>query len=134
MDFSKLDTQATSKNTFTFSILHPVTGEETGATISVYGSESDSVRKFAANQLRKLEKREFENQRSRKPKHSDLNELRATAIENALVRIADWQNVEWEGKELEFTEENARKLLTACPWLCEQVVENSDNLGNFLKA
>lgn len=134
MDFSKLDTAKATQNTFRFEILHPVTMEGTGAFIDVYGAESDGVKRFANAQLRKMQKQEFENSRSRKPKFKELDELQEVALESALVRVADWENIEWEGKSLEFTEENARKILTACPWLREQIVEHSDNLGNFLKA
>ncbi|WP_439259486.1 hypothetical protein [Lonepinella sp. BR2930] len=134
MDFSKLDTVKAAETTHKFAVLHPVTGEETGALIDVYSAESNPVRHYASTVLRKLQKQEFDNNRSRKPKFKDLDELQEDAIEACIVRIAGWQNVQWDSKELEFNEDNARKLLTACPWLREQVIEHSDNLANFLKA
>ncbi|MCQ9121569.1 hypothetical protein MUU45_001118 [Rodentibacter pneumotropicus] len=134
MDFSKLDIHSTAQHTFRFEVLHPVTGDSTGAFIDVYGAESDPVRKYTANQLRQLQKQEFENSRTRKPKYVELSELEDRKLENALVRIAGWENVKWGKDELAFTPENVRKLLTACPWLSDQIVEHSDELGNFLKA
>lgn len=134
MDFSQLNTLKASENTHRFEIIHPVTGEGIGAMLDVYGSQSDVVQRFQSSVLRKLQKQEFENQRTRKPQFKELTELKAEALENALVRIAGWENVEWEGKPLEFTQANAKMLLTQCPWLADQVIEQSDDLGNFLKA
>ncbi|MDY4280864.1 MAG: hypothetical protein SOX56_07340 [[Pasteurella] mairii] len=134
MDFSKLDTNKLSENTFRFEILHPVTADQTGAFIDVYGNGSDVVKQFLNKQLRKTQKQEFENARSRKPKFQELNDLEEFNLENALVRVAGWEGVEWENKALDFNEENARKLLKACPWLREQIIEHSTNLGNFLTA
>ncbi|OOF48301.1 hypothetical protein BKK54_11105 [Rodentibacter genomosp. 1] len=134
MDFSKLDVHSTAQHTFRFEVLHPVTGDGTGAFIDVYGAESDPVRKYTASQLRQLQKQEFENSRTRKPKYVELSELEDRKLENALVRIAGWENVKWGKEEMVFTSENARKLLMACPWLSDQIVEHSDELGNFLKA
>lgn len=134
MDFSKLSTTKSQSDKFKFEVLHPVSGDGTGAFVEVLGAENNVVRKYHASLLRKAQKLEFERLRTNKPKFDDLEELREQAIENALVRLAGWENLEWEGKELEFTEENARKVLTACPWLCAQIVKESDDLGNFLKA
>ena len=131
MDFSKLSTQS---DVFKFEVLHPTTNEGTGTFISVFGSESDQVRKYEHALWRKAQKLNFENARTNKPKFDDLDDLRAEAIENALVRLAGWENLEWEGKPLEFSEDNARKVLNACSWMCTQIVKESNDLGNFLKA
>ncbi|MCK3657220.1 hypothetical protein A4G18_00420 [Pasteurellaceae bacterium Pebbles2] len=134
MDLSKLNTQETAEITHRFEIVHPTTGEGLKAYIDVFGQNSDAVKQFEAKQLRKFQKMELDNQKSRKPKLRELDELRKDALENALVRIAGWEAVEWEGKTLEFSAENARKMLEACTWLQEQVIEQSSDLGNFLKA
>ncbi|MFZ7342948.1 hypothetical protein [Avibacterium volantium] len=131
MDFAKL---SVSPNTFTFHLIHPTEGTELEATMTVYGALSDVVKKHQSQVLRQLQKREFENSRSRKQNYRTLTEMEQDAIENAIVRIADWHGIEWEGKDLEFTQENARKLLNACPWMREQIIEQSENLGNFLAA
>ncbi|OBX06182.1 hypothetical protein [Gallibacterium genomosp. 3] len=132
MDFSKLSVPKTS--TFKFEVLHPETGDGVGSFIEVYSSESDQVKRYQASLLRKVQKQEFENLRSRKPKIKELSEYEDETIDSAVVRIAGWENVEFDGKELEFTEENARKLLSSCKWLASQIIEQSEKIGNFLKA
>lgn len=134
MDFSKLNTVKASENTYRFEVTHPITGEGAGAMIDVYASQSDVVQRFQSNVLRKLQKQEFENQRTRKPQFKELSELKSEALENAIVRVASWENLEWEGTPLEFTPANVKMLLTQCPWLAEQIIEQSEDLGNFLKA
>lgn len=134
MDFSKLSTAKSQSDTFKFEVLHPVSNEGTGTFLEVLGSESDPVRKYENSLWRKTQKQNFENARTTKPKLNDLDDLRSEAIENALVRLAGWENLDWEGKPLEFNEDNARKVLNACPWMCAQIVRESDDLGNFLKA
>lgn len=132
MDFSKLSVPKTA--TFKFEVLHPETGDGIGAFIEVYSSESDPVKHHQAALLRKVQKQEFENLRSRKPKLKELAEYEGEAVNNALVRIAGWENIEFDGKTLEFSEENARRLLSSCGWLTSQIIEQSEKIGNFLKA
>lgn len=118
-----------------FELVHPVTGEGLGAFISVVSAKSDQAQKFFAKQLRKEQKREMENARSRHPKFRGLEEIQEDSIELALSRIVSWENVEFgDKKELPFTEENARMLLTECDWIIEQVLEHSNDLGKFLKS
>ncbi|HDR1187544.1 hypothetical protein [Pasteurella multocida] len=134
MDLSTLDIRKASEETYRFEVLHPVTNEKTGAFIDVYSSQSDVVRKFANGLFRKLQKDDLESKRSRRPKLRDLDDIEQESINNAIVRVAGWENVEWEGKALEFNDENVSKVLNKCPWLCSQIVEHSDDLGNFLKS
>ena len=134
MDFSKLDTVKAAKKTFRFEVIHLVTGEGTGAFIDVYSSESNAVHRFEDNQIINYQKRNDANKLARKPKYIRRSDMDDVKLESALARIAGWENIEWEGKQLEFNEENARKLLTSCPWLREQIIGNSDDAGNFLEA
>lgn len=76
----------------------------------------------------------MENARTRHPKFKELGEIKEDSIELALNRMVDWENVEFgDKKELPFTEENARMLLTECDWMIEQILDHSNDLGKFLK-
>lgn len=134
MDLSTLDIRKASEETYRFEVLHPVTNEGTGAFIDVYSSASNAVRQYASNLYRRMQKEELENQRLRRPKVKELDDIEKESIKSAMVRVAGWENIEWEGKKLDCTEENIEKLLNNCPWLCSQIVEHSDDLGNFLKS
>lgn len=133
MDLLKLSEQNMA-DTHRFELLHPITDEETGVFIIVVSSENDKVKKFANSQFVKLQKEELQNARSRKQKVKTLDELEQERTESALCRIVGWENVEWKGKELPFTTENARMLLDECKWIAKQILEHSDDMGKFLKS
>ncbi|MDD7545573.1 hypothetical protein [Actinobacillus porcinus] len=119
---------------YRFELTHPVTGEGLGAFIHVVSAKSDRAQAFFAKQLRKEQKRELENARTRHPKFKELDEIKDESIELALNRMVGWENVEFgDKKELPFTEENARMLLKECDWMIEQILEHSNDLGKFLK-
>lgn len=116
-----------------FELLHPVTGEGLGSYVNVVSAKSDQAKQFVAKQMRKAQKQEFENARSRKPKFKEFDEVEQETIELALSRMVGWENIEWgDKKDLPFTPENARMLLEQCDWIIEQVLEQSNDLGKFL--
>lgn len=115
-----------------FELLHPVTGDGTGIFISVVSAKSDQAIQFMAKQMKRAQKQEFENARSRKPKIKELDEIRKESIELAISRIVGWENIEWgEKKDLPFTSDNAQMVLEQCDWIIEQVLEQSNDLGKF---
>ena len=78
--------------------------------------------------------REIENAKSREPQLKGLDELRTETLELALSRLENWDGLEWEGKPLAFSEENARMVLSECDWMIDQILEHSNDLGKFLTA
>lgn len=121
-------------DTYTFDLLHPETGDELGAKITVVSLKSDQSLAYMNKKLRRDQMQELENAKSRKPKLKEVSDFQAEAREMALSRLADWQGVEWDGKPLPFNEQNALMLLTECDWIIEQVLEHSNDLGKFLNA
>mgnify|MGYP003084452133 CR=1 FL=1 len=133
MDLKKL-AKSSLAGTFTFNLLHPETGEELGVKMSVVSAKSDKAFAFMRKTMKKEQLREIENAKSRKPKLKDLADFRADTLELAVNRLEGWEGLEWEGKPLEFSEDNARMVLSECDWIVEQVLDNSNDLGKFLKA
>jgi len=56
---------------------------------------------------------------------------RATANHLAAVS-AEWENIDWKGKPMECTPENAAKLYHRLPWLSEQASAFVANRSNYL--
>lgn len=117
-----------------FELVHPTNGENLGVYLSVVSAESDQARRFLNAQLRKGQLRELENAKARKPKLRELDEMEAESRAMAISRLSGWENVEWNGKPLAFSEENAEMLLSQCSWIVEQIFEHSNDLGKFLKS
>lgn len=115
-----------------FELRHPVTGDKLGAFMDVVGAQSDKARHYLDKKLRQEHLQEIENAKSRRPHIKSLSELQQESAEMAISRLVGWENVQWEGKPMEFNEENAHTLLTHCPWIVEQIFENSNDLGKFL--
>lgn len=97
-------------------------------------AESDQARRVSNTQLRKVRLLELENAKARKPKFPGLDEMEAENRAMAISRLSGWENVEWNGKPLAFSEENAEMLLSQCSWIVEQIFEHSNDLGKFLKS
>lgn len=118
---------------FEFELLIPEIKEKTGAFVTVRGKESPKVkafyRKFGAEMQHK---EQMAKKRNRDVDPMTFDEIEDFAIESALVRIISWRGFEEDGKKLEFTQENAKRILKEHPWIREQVTEESELLANFI--
>lgn len=131
---SNLDTQTNSANAYEFEALD-ANGKPCGIYFSVLGAESDAVRKFQARVLKDTQVRQFKAQKTGKENVMTLDEYEQLAIDSAECRTVGWRGVSLDGAtELEFNRENVRDIFKRFRLLREQVIEQSDDLGNFIKA
>lgn len=111
-------------------IVDPNTGlpleDEEGNTlvISLYGPDS-------TNRERALDKhsKQISNVQGGDFK---VGQAKGTMIELAVSATKDWQNMGWEGEEIECTPKNARMVYKNVPAIREQVVEFMNDRSNFL--
>jgi len=61
-----------------------------------------------------------------------VGQAKGTMIELAVAATKDWQNMGWEGEQLECTEKNARKIYREVPAIREQVVAFMNDRANYL--
>lgn len=102
-------------------ILDPVTGEATGATITICGPDSRHARKARREALRAALAA------SDDPDELDL----ATAM---LARcVIAWKGVQRGGKDLECTVENAETVFRRFPWIETQCDRKASDRRNFIK-
>lgn len=101
-------------------VVHPITGKKTNARIKVYSPESDAYRD-GVNATMKLKKEEITTQL-----------LEKSAFDIIIKCTAGWENIQDDSGELEFNEENVRKVYTANPWLKKQVDTFLNRELNFL--
>jgi hypothetical protein len=118
---------------YEFEVIIPEVQEKTGAFITVRGAESPKVKNYGRRKFNEMQFKEH----TAKKKGKDLDpitldEAEDMAIEAALVRIISWKGFEEGGKKLEFTEENARRVLREHAWIREQVLSESNQLSNFI--
>lgn len=120
MDLSELK----PKDTFTFNLIHPGDGSVLDTTITVYGSDSKKY-KAALHRIRN----DRLNSRGQKMT-SEVAENNGIEI---LVACTDsWENMVFDGEELECTKENVRRIYKEFEWIYEQVDQEVGNRANFL--
>lgn len=128
MDLATVDTRAGAEAGFTFDLMHPKTGEPTGASITVRGADSDTYQeKFRECQRRRLgamgrQRREMPN----------LAQVESDALELVAACIIGWQGIDEHGVPVPFSETAARSLFERFPWIREQVDAAVHERANFL--
>lgn len=124
MDLSNYDLTADAEKGFTINVYDPVTLEPSDIDIDIIGAESTAYRVAKSNGLRDVAKR------------TQNGENVDTDIEEAKIYatcITGWKNLALDGAELEFTLENATKVLIRFAWLRDQVAAAVEKRANFTK-
>lgn len=92
-------------------------------TITLYGRDSSVYRQAENREANKrLSKRKFK---------ATKEQLDASGLEILAACTKDWSGIEWEGELMSCSQDNARKLYKAAPWVREQVDEFVDDRANF---
>lgn len=136
MDLAKLDTSRLSDEGVKMQLLHPTTGkplyadektEKKPMTITVLGADGERF-----NELRReiIDERIAKIQDQRKP---DMRSVEDAAIEHLVSITVGFDNLIVDGKPLDYSKANARKLY-AQKWIREQVERFANNRANFLPA
>lgn len=102
-------------------------GSDLGLTITVAGPDSDRQRKARQKQInRRLAKRNAA--------PMDAAEIEASGIGLLSETIISWSPaIKLGGKELSYSAENARKVLTAFPFIREQLDAAAGSRADFLQ-
>lgn len=132
-DLSKNNLSQKAEQGYKFELELPDVGTRTGAYLTIRGDKSPTVQ----NYMRKLyNERQMKEKalraRGREPDAMTVEELEDMAIEGALVRLIDWEGIEEEGKELKFSEANARRVLKEHAWIREAILTESETVTNFM--
>jgi hypothetical protein len=67
--------------------------------------------------------------RGKEPPQMTIEELRDYNMQNAVLRVRGWKNVTQE-----FSPELLKKVIERNPHFLDQIIEASDDVGNFTKA
>ncbi len=114
MDISNLETTDTAECV----IVHPVTGVDTDIKITLYGVDSKKFREVSLARAR--------------ANREDDNDEDSREADLASVTLG-WENVELNGKELEFSHANAVKVYKLVSPIRNQVDSFIVKTANFLK-
>ena len=108
-------------------------GSSTDFFITVRGNLSPNMKKYSKDLFNKMQMKELQAKRRGKGEQPvDLDEAEATLIESAAARIVTWKGLEEDGKVVEPTPENIKRIMQELDWVRGQVLEESDNAANFI--
>lgn len=133
MDLSSLDTRKAAGDGAKYQLRHPVedtpitTDDGKPVTITVIGTDSEAFRRAAQAQA------------NSRLKHGQRSRVTAETVESDATDLlvactTGWSGIVVDGKELDFSAENARALYDRFPWIREQVSAFAAERANFLKA
>lgn len=106
-------------------------GTPTGAFIKVRGDESKVVREYTRKKWNEMETQKKIAEKRNKTFELSIEELEDLAIEGAAVRVISWKGLADGDDEIEFSKENAQKVLREHTWIRTQVMQNATELTNF---
>lgn len=126
-------TSEASEAGYTFEPVYP-DGSGIEATITVRGPDSDKVRALVRQQLAQAAAREqTAKKRGRDPEPLSMDELEAQLVEMAVTYTVTWSGFSDGDKALEPTAQNFARIYADYPWIRRQVIEQAQDLGNFVK-
>lgn len=128
IDILSFDTVADCAKGFELEMKSPY-GDSLGFSLIVIGKHSDAVVNWVNGIVNKAAIDAEIARRKGKPEQSKkMEELRAQNIEGALVRV-----VGWKGVKQEFDKATLKAAIEKNPHWVDQIVEASDDVGNFTK-
>lgn len=125
--------RASQETGHTFEPKYP-DGTGIGATITVRGPDSASVRELLKRQLTRLQAKELAaKRRGNEIEPPNLDELEQQAVDLAVAYTVTWGGFFDGDIVLEPTEQNLRAIYAECSWIRRQVIEEAQELGNFVR-
>lgn len=120
-DLAELEQDETS----TIQIVHPSTGDEIGASVTVYGQDSDVFR----TESRKIENKHTEYARRNRGKLMPPEDRERMERGKVVACTKEIKGLAYKGAALTDPEE----VFTKFPWIYEQTVVGIMDRGNFIK-
>lgn len=129
LDILDFDAVKLSEHDHEFELKHLDGETGTGIFLKVIGKHADVVTKFTTKVVNQQQREAMLAHKSGKPMPpKPLEELRAQNIEAAALRVTGWRNVKQA-----FSQDLMRQALARNPHWVDQIVEESDKVGNFFK-
>ena len=128
LDLSTLDLAPGADAGAVMQLVHPVTGDDTGIAFDVMGSDAPIFR---------VNLRRLYDLIARKPDDPELDPDHLKILAEARLAacaMKGWTGLIWKGAGLQYSFDNAVMVMTALPWIVQQVTFFRDRRSNFFKA
>ena len=129
-DIKTHDFSAAAADGYTFNLKLP-TGADSGAKLTILGDLSPTIKNYSRKRFAEYQQRQQIAKRKGKDEEISLDEAEEMQVENALVRLIGWEGITEDGKEIKFSKEKAREILTAHSFIRDQIISESQDVLNF---
>ena len=127
LSIDDLDLTAASDTPFDLEVLS-LKGVKTGVTLQVLGSESEKVQDWTNRQANRIRTQATQKSVTGKEKVRTAEEDDEYIIESAAIRV-----VGWSGLAEPYSKDNAARLMARNVHIRMQVLQASNDLGNYSK-
>ena len=126
MDLANFNLAAQAEAGASLTILNPIDGTKTDLVITVAGSESATYRNavFAASS-----EYTYKDDADLKDKIDVIDKRNGVTY---AACIMGWVNMEFDGKPVEFSHDEAARILADTPWLTDQIGAFIKDRANFI--
>lgn len=155
VDIFDLDPVASSEKGADIELVHPASQRSLGIFFNILGNESSEVRAYAKKKVTESTRKNFAKQKGRRPDPEQLAQEtvdrifdRTASVDIALIATKGWwryknpdadktedrgrvDTILFQGEELPYSLENARKVFEARPWIATQIDAGTQDLDNF---
>jgi hypothetical protein len=129
-DITSFDAVAESDGGYEFELKGTDGMTGTGVLLTVIGKHSNAVNLWLNKIVNDSIRERVMAERKNKPiEPKSFEDIKAQNLQGAVLRVIGWKNVTQE-----FSKELLLTVLQKNPHFVEQIIEQSDNLGNFTKA
>jgi hypothetical protein len=105
-------------------------GQDMEVIFTIIGKYAEPVQHWSKKIFAEWQREnDIAKRKGKEPESKTIDELRDQNIDGASVRVIGWKNVEQE-----FSKDILKQVLAQNPHWVDQIVEESDNAGNFTKA
>lgn len=126
-------TQASNKGV-EIELRHPGNNEPLGIFITVIGKDSDTFREMSRRNFDDMAREEARAKQRNKPIPVRLSsDYEDTTTELLVACTKGWREMEWKGKPLPFSPENASMIYTERSWVRDQVFDAITDITNFMR-
>tara|TARA_R100000951_G_scaffold111638_1_gene110912 strand:+ start:894 stop:1277 length:384 start_codon:yes stop_codon:yes gene_type:complete len=126
MELNQLETVTDHDTGAECNILSPVDGMPTDVYITIAGSDSKVWREAKKRQTKTIINAKADS----KMDQLDYEEMDSVALAEATM---SWRGITKDGKEYEFSQENAKKLYSESPSVASQLITFLSDRANFIK-
>ena len=129
-DITSFDAVAESDNGYEFELKGTDGMTGTGVSLAIIGRHSNTVNLWLNKIVNdSIRERTMAERKGKQVEPKSFEDIKAQNLQGAVLRVVGWKNVTQE-----FSKELLLTVLQKNPHFVEQIIEQSDNLGNFTRA